>query len=237
MDLNNSSYFVAHTTEDGSEDYSVDWDTFSFQAELEMRQKISREHVQVFELLGQATAPPEDDDNVIRQTQEIKDKISELLDTNQSMVSKYDALVTEQKSVQEMIDKLTSHNKSLLESIKKLEEEEAALQKDYQVQKKALQKGVEMYSKNFDLDVNVVNVSETRYEAFVKFGNVSGSPSVKFIVDRAKREVIDFDASAVLSPNEEEEVKKNFGNLKNLPGLLCALRDILLSKKNDLNKV
>lgn len=37
--------------------------------------------------------------------------------------------------------------------------------------------------------------------------------------------VLDFDPNEALLSKEEEDISEEFGNLKNLPGLFCALRD------------
>lgn len=41
--------------------------------------------------------------------------------------------------------------------------------------------------------------------------------------------ILDFQPNGTLSPKDEEEIIKEFGNFKNISGLFCALYDI--SKK------
>ncbi|KAJ8972253.1 hypothetical protein NQ314_000266 [Rhamnusium bicolor] len=87
--------------------------------------------------------------------------------------------------------------------------EETNSRKEYQQLKLALQKGIEMYHSNFDINVTTKALSDTTYEALLRF---------------------DFHVNEVLLPEEEEDIRSKFGNLDNLPGLLCALREIVLKK-------
>ncbi|KAJ8968968.1 hypothetical protein NQ317_015860 [Molorchus minor] len=225
MDLNESSSYI---TEDGSLDYSVDWDSFNFESNLKGRKNIHEEYSQEVLKLYKAI-PDVTDDEGMTQVKSIKNDYSELIIVNEDTMLKYSSLMMKYRNIVKENANLNLKYQSPVKAIKDCEKEEAELLKDYKLYKAAMQKGIETYTENFGLDIKARNLSDSTYEASLQFSEKKDSPHITFTVDRTKRKVIDFDASDALTLSEIDYINKTFGNFENLPRLLCALREIILS--------
>ncbi|XP_018567910.1 protein MLP2-like [Anoplophora glabripennis] len=224
-----SSNFIQYKNNDGSLDYSADWDTFSFENELNTRENILKEDLKAYNHLLDETSPDSSADIGKLLINEMKDKVGlvdKLLETHKDYYFKYNSLLEESKKIKDNMAKLTAKNDSLQKTINNLEEEETTSRKDYKQLKLALQKASEMYTTYFNINISTKTLSDTTYEASLYFNEKDDSIPIKFTTDRIERKIIDFQPNGALL-QKEEDIRKKYGNLKNISGLFCALHDIV----------
>ncbi|KAJ8920926.1 hypothetical protein NQ315_015719 [Exocentrus adspersus] len=213
--------------------YIMDWDMFSYGTELKTRNNILKDCLEVCNKLTTelsldvATDIGETIISELKADKEVHDK---LLTANESISCNYESLQKEYKNIKEDLEKLEAINYSLQKDVKHLKEDEISSLNTYQETKLALQKARDTYTTYFDINVSTKVLTETTYEASLRFKGKDDMPPIKFVVDRQNRKVIEFHPNGALSCEEEEEIMKEFGDLKDLPGLLCSLRNIILKK-------
>ncbi|XP_060529390.1 uncharacterized protein LOC132703891 [Cylas formicarius] len=128
------------------------------------------------------------------------------------------------------LEEITYQVKYLDAKILKLQEEIEIITKDNMECKSALRKGIRKYSKNFNCEISIKDLTDNTFTACLSFSRDPNTDPVFFTIDRKQRQIIDFDVPSipiVTKNNLRQKYLKE--SPPNVGALVCHLRNIVLN--------